>query len=211
PGPPPAAAHPPPGHPADTQCFSYDSLQRLTEAWTPGSGGCASAPSSSSLGGAAPYWSSYRYDVTGNRLSQTRHSTTGSADTTDTSSYPAPGAPHPHAVQAVTHTGATTGTDTFATDSDGNATARPGQTLTWDGEGRPSGISAGGQPQTNIYDADGNLLIQTAPGGSTAYLDATELHVAPASTAVTGARTYTALGAACAVRTTKAGVAGSTV
>src|SRR5262249_47831855 len=105
-----AVADTPAGQPADTQCFSYDYLQPLTEAWTPGSGGCASAPSSSNLGGAAPYWSSYRYDVTGNRLSQTRHSTTGGADTTDTSSYPAPGAPHPHAVQAVTHTGATTGT-----------------------------------------------------------------------------------------------------
>ncbi|MGH3859656.1 MAG: RHS repeat-associated core domain-containing protein, partial [Actinokineospora sp.] len=45
----------PPGSPADTQCFGYDHLQRLTKAWTPSSGDCGTAPSIAGLGGSAPY------------------------------------------------------------------------------------------------------------------------------------------------------------
>ncbi|WP_285491710.1 hypothetical protein, partial [Amycolatopsis taiwanensis] len=51
----------------DTQCFTYDHLQRLTEAWTPASGNCANARSVTGLGGAAPYWTSWTFDQTGNR------------------------------------------------------------------------------------------------------------------------------------------------
>jgi len=96
------------------------------------------------LGGPAPYWQSYTYDVTGNRTSLTRHSSTGGPDSTDTSTYPAAGSAHPHAVQTVRHTG---GTDSYTTDQSGNTTVRPGQTLTWDSEDHLAGTTIAGQTQ----------------------------------------------------------------
>jgi RHS repeat-associated protein len=59
------------GRAADKQCFAYDSLRRLTEAWTPGTGNCGLARSIPGLGGASPYWSSWEYDGLGNRTSET--------------------------------------------------------------------------------------------------------------------------------------------
>ncbi|MGH3646393.1 MAG: hypothetical protein ACRDTM_04335 [Micromonosporaceae bacterium] len=67
---------------SQTQCFGYDYLRRMTAAWTPASGDCAVEPSSSSLGGPAPYWHSFSYDKTGNRTGETRHATSvGGEDT----------------------------------------------------------------------------------------------------------------------------------
>ncbi|MEU3787598.1 ricin-type beta-trefoil lectin domain protein [Streptomyces sp900129855] len=95
----------------DTQCFSYDSFQRLTAAWTDtvgitGSGtapvgavgGCATASVQTSaapvktktVGGPAPYWQTYTYDLLGDRTGTVDHATTGNAlaDTTQATSYP---------------------------------------------------------------------------------------------------------------------------
>ncbi len=95
----------------DTQCFSYDSFQRLTAAWTdtggitnPGSdevgevGGCntasvqttALAPvKTTTVGGPAPYWQTYTYDLLGDRTGMVDHDPTGSAanDTTQSVTY----------------------------------------------------------------------------------------------------------------------------
>ena len=49
----------------DTQCFDYDYLRRLEQAWTPDSNDCAAAPSVAGLGGAAPSWLSWTFDSTG--------------------------------------------------------------------------------------------------------------------------------------------------
>lgn len=60
------------GRAADQQCYQYDSLRRLTEAWTPATGNCALAKSPAALGGSAPYWASFEYDdVLGNRTDET--------------------------------------------------------------------------------------------------------------------------------------------
>lgn len=59
------------GRAADRQCYEYDALRRLTEAWTPATGNCALTKSIPSLGGAAPYWASFEYDALGNRTSET--------------------------------------------------------------------------------------------------------------------------------------------
>jgi YD repeat-containing protein len=98
----------------DRQCFGYDYLGRLTNAWTDagtthtaptpsvqGIGGCdATDPSMSSLSGPAPYWQSYAYDLTGNRLSSTDHAITpGGADRTTTETYD--GLEAQHAVHTV--------------------------------------------------------------------------------------------------------------
>lgn len=67
--------------PDDTQCFGYDHLRRLTEAWTPASGDCQTAPPTGGLGGPAPYWTSWSYDQVGNRLSQVEHGSAGDTTT----------------------------------------------------------------------------------------------------------------------------------
>ncbi|MEV0948958.1 RHS repeat-associated core domain-containing protein [Promicromonospora sp. NPDC050249] len=60
------------GRAADQQCYQYDALRHLTEAWTPATGNCALAKSTAALGGSAPYWASFQYDdVLGNRTDET--------------------------------------------------------------------------------------------------------------------------------------------
>lgn len=95
----------------DTQCFTYDSFQRLTAAWTdtagitdpsaatPGAvGGCTTARvqttttspiKATTVGGPAPYWQTYTYDQLGDRTGTVNHDTTGDAlnDTTQTVAY----------------------------------------------------------------------------------------------------------------------------
>ncbi|MFE4949603.1 RHS repeat-associated core domain-containing protein [Leifsonia sp. NPDC056665] len=198
---------------ADTQCFGYDYLHDLTQAWTPTTGDCTATPTATGIGGAAPYWTSYTIDpATGNRTGVTQNPTnaTGTA-TTDTYSYPSGGSPNPHAVQSVTHSSSGT-TDSYGYDADGNTTTRPGQTLTYDPTGELSAVTVGLNAQTSIYDPSGNLLLQSDPtNGSTLYLGETELHVASGSTAVTAVRTYSFQGTPVAERSTVAGVTGSTV
>ncbi|MEU8934927.1 ricin-type beta-trefoil lectin domain protein [Streptomyces sp. NPDC048409] len=95
----------------DTQCFTYDSFQRLTAAWTdtagitdpsaatPGAvGGCTTARvqttttspiTATTVGGPAPYWQTYTYDQLGDRTGSVNHDPTGNAlnDTTQTVAY----------------------------------------------------------------------------------------------------------------------------
>ncbi|MFG2819775.1 ricin-type beta-trefoil lectin domain protein [Kitasatospora sp. NPDC048365] len=111
----------------DTQCYRYDGLGRLTEAWTdtwgvtgPGAGQvshCANDnPSWVSLGGPAPYWHSYQYNLLGDRTQQVRHDVGGdtSRDVTQTTAYAGDGrtpAARPNTATAVTtRTGAPTAT-----------------------------------------------------------------------------------------------------
>ena len=96
----------------DTQCFSYDTFQRLTAAWSDTAGitdptaapvgavgGCstssvqttATSPvKAPTVGGPAPYWQTYTYDLLGDRTGMVEHDTTGNAlnDTTQSTTYP---------------------------------------------------------------------------------------------------------------------------
>jgi RHS repeat-associated core domain len=190
---------------AETQCFRYDHLRRLTEAWTPRSGDCAAAPAADALGGPAPYWHSWTFDTTGNRLSETRIQP-GGARTTRTYAYPAPGQGGPHAVRTVTTTGpdGTAQVEEFGYDAAGNTVSRrkggAEQKLTWDPEGNLSSVTSGGVTTSFLYDAGGNRLIRRDPSGTTLYLGETELHLAPDGT-LTGTRYYTFNGRTVAVRT----------
>src|SRR6185437_12570486 len=77
-----------------TQCFAYNNLDELTTAWTDtgkttttsttsgggqsvaGIGGCASTtPAAANIGGPAPYWETWTYDLLGDRTSQTTYNT----------------------------------------------------------------------------------------------------------------------------------------
>ncbi|MCU1415117.1 MAG: hypothetical protein JWN80_2457, partial [Microbacteriaceae bacterium] len=139
----------------DTQCFGYDPLQDLTQAWTPANADCTAAPSTAALGGPAAYWSQYTVDpATGNRLTSTTSPTAvGATATTATYAYPAAGAAHPHAVKSVKSVGSTTTTAAYTYDKAGDTITRPGQKLTYDATGKLSTVSVGKTVQSNVYDA----------------------------------------------------------
>ncbi|WP_460633053.1 RHS repeat domain-containing protein, partial [Leifsonia lichenia] len=189
---------------AETQCFAYDSLHNLTEAWTPGSGNCAAARSVSALGGKAPYWTSYAVDAaTGNRTSTTSHTTAG--DVSKAYAYPAAGSPRPHAVASVA------GVE-YGYDAAGNTTTRPGQVLTFNESGKLASVTAGGVTQSKVYDADGNVLLQSdSKSGTTLFLGETELTMAPGAKDASAVRTYSVNGIPVVERSTKVGVSGSVV
>jgi len=133
----------------DAQCYQYDYLGRLTQAWTDtagttdapapkvlSDGACTTtAPSTSTLGGPSPYWQSYGYDATGNRKSETDHSTLGTtADITTTSLY-----------NAVTAAGATGSTQTMPHGLATTSTTGAGssQTFSYDAAGDTTEIASG--------------------------------------------------------------------
>ncbi|MFI5951452.1 RHS repeat-associated core domain-containing protein [Micromonospora chalcea] len=197
----------PAGGSTDTQCYTYDYLRRLTEAWTPTNADCAPASrTTANLGGPAPYWHSYTYQPgTDNRATETQHTAT---PLTRTYTYPAQGgAPgtHPHAVTTITNSGANTTTATYTYDETGNTKTRPGptgtQTLTWDPENHLAATQDATGTTTYLYDADGNRLIRKDPTGATLYLPGgTEIRKPITSTA-TATRYYTGPGGTIATRT----------
>ncbi|HKT01743.1 MAG TPA: RHS repeat-associated core domain-containing protein, partial [Rugosimonospora sp.] len=194
------------GSTTDTQCFQYNTLRQLAGAWTADSS-CASTPTPGT-GGPAPYWTSYRYDATGNRTSSTQHGLGGAGDTASTYTYPDPGQAQPHTLRTVTSTGSDgkQHTDSYGYDPAGNTTARPGpggtaQQLGWDAQERLASVTSAGTTTGYVYDANGTLLVATDPAGTTLYLPGGELHVDAASGAKTGTRYYTEGGSTIAVRT----------
>ncbi|MCA2217178.1 RHS repeat domain-containing protein [Jidongwangia harbinensis] len=191
--------------PDDLQCFRYDGLERLREAWTPKQDDCETGASAANLGGPAPYWQSWTFDSTGNRVTEVNHAVAG--NTTQTSSYPEPGKPRTHAVSSVRTTGpGVDRTDSYTYDENGNLLTRPGrtgpQTLTWDVEGHLASIAESGATTSYLYDADGNRLIERGPKGTTLFLPEGECTVSGDNTP-TCVRSYAAAGRVVATRTTQ--------
>ncbi|WP_433439626.1 RHS repeat-associated core domain-containing protein [Nonomuraea sp. CA-141351] len=179
--------------PADTQCFRYDYLQRLAEAWTPGTG-CSTAPAVSALAGPAPYWQSFTYDKAGNRDTETQHTATGNTVRDYTSTA--------HRLDSIT-TGATTAVYQYNTA--GDMVTKPGQRLDWDVEGHLAKVTEGGKESTFVYDADGERLIRRDSTGTTLYLDDQELRLDKATNKLVPTRYYQ-LGARTVAMRTTAGV-----
>ncbi|WP_420031353.1 RHS repeat-associated core domain-containing protein [Streptomyces sp. cg28] len=197
---------------ADYQCFTYDGNRRLTEAWTPKTANCAaSGRTTANLDGAAPYWTSYEYTASGQRKTETQHTSSGNTATNYTYGT-TKNQPHP-LIQTVK--GSTT--NSYAYDDNGNTTSRPGptgqQNLTWSSEDSLATTSVGTAKTTYLYDASGDLLIRRATGdGETVlYLGATEVHLTTKGTTKTlsATRTYTAASQTIAVRTATSGTSGT--
>lgn len=159
------------------QCFEYDQLRRLVEAWTTTSVACAAGPSSAVVDGPDPYWHSWGFDQVGNRLAQTVHSTAAGGDEVATTyTYPPAGGPQPHTLtqRAVTDPAGTVVVG-YDYDPAGNTVSRPGdngqQTLTWDAEGHLATVTDTTGTAEYVYDPDGGrLLARHGDGSATLYL-----------------------------------------
>jgi RHS repeat-associated protein len=207
----------PSGDPAatDVQCFQYDYLNRLVQAWAQATTGWASAPSACAEGGAAPYQESYTYNTTGN-LTGITSTTAAGAVTTTADTYPAAGAAQPHAITAQTVTSPTaTTTSSYTYNSAGDLTSVTGttgdQALTWNDAGQltqdavtPAGGTA--KDTTYTYDAGGNLLLTADPAATTLYLPDEELSLNTATGTVTGTRYYTINNTTIAAQTAGTGL-----
>jgi RHS repeat-associated protein len=163
--------------PEQQECFRYDSLERLNEAWSQVPGSCTTPQRS----GPDAYWRQWSRDALGNRLTETDKDPVA-GDTTWTDTVGAAGSVAPHQVKTITGVGPKAGpVRTFSYDLAGNTTSRTTpsgvtQTLTWDAEGRLGSVTEGGVTTTYIYDTYGKRLIASSPNKKTLYLpDGTEL------------------------------------
>lgn len=181
-----------------TQCFDYDTLQRLTQAWT-ATDACAAAPSKLTIGKVDPYWLSWTFDSTGLRKTQVNHSLTADQqDKTTTYHYPAAGSPRPHSL-----TSTSDGTS-YTYDGMGNTKTRKlpsgEQTLDWDYSNRLKTVTAPEGTTSYIYDADGNQLLRRDPDKTTFFAPGQDLVRNHESGIITGTRYYTHNGKKVAMR-----------
>ncbi|WP_018530965.1 MULTISPECIES: polymorphic toxin-type HINT domain-containing protein [unclassified Streptomyces] len=216
----------PTGGTRDVQCFRYDSLRRMTADWTSsqtpdgavGTGGtdaaCKPDASSTTVGGASPYWNAYTYDNTGNRKTETNHGINGGATSTKSYTYGENGdGPH-QLTTAVTDTTATSTTpavksqNTYTYDDAGNTETRvlggDTQSLTWDKNNDLTKVTnADGSESSYTYDASGSRLLRTSASEKTFYLPGMELSLDTSTKAVTAKRYYSLGDQTVAVRDSK--------
>jgi len=177
----------------DTQCFTYDSMQRLTQAWTDTagtSGGSTNDPTvgdigdcetstpqttttspvtAPTIGGPAPYWQTYSYDLLGDRTSEVNHDTTGNAanNTTQTIAYPGSNA----SASATDPDQATSVTTTDPNPSlSGTTTVTPGYNDTNgkdDGNTTSRTVITSGNVLSGVKTTSGGTLCLADPGAST--------------------------------------------
>ncbi|MFH8927145.1 RHS repeat-associated core domain-containing protein [Streptomyces pristinaespiralis] len=191
----------------ETQCYTYDGHQRLTEAWTPASQKCSDPQSATGLSGPAPYWTSYTYNPAGQRTSETIHKTAANTRTT----YCYKGT-QPHTLTATStkaDADCTTAAPNYAYDRTGNTTKRPGKTavqdLAWSDEGQLTKLTENGTSTDYLYDADGTLLVRTTQNGERVlYAGSTELHLT-SSGAAWAQRYYAAGDLTVALRSNQGG------
>ncbi|MEN3356312.1 MAG: hypothetical protein V7637_294, partial [Mycobacteriales bacterium] len=196
--------------PVQAECYRYDALARLSQAWT-ATGACTADPSTAAghvtVGGPKPYWTSWTFDPAGLRTSQTQHALAGATggDTTTTYAYGAAGGSQPHTLTGRTTTGpAGTSSATYGYDAAGNTISRTlpsgSQTLSWDAENRLATVATPAGTSGYVYDADGNVLLRHDPGSSTLYLPGEELTRTTSTGTVIGTRYYTQNGVTIGLR-----------
>ncbi|MBO4274626.1 RHS repeat-associated core domain-containing protein, partial [Microbispora triticiradicis] len=175
------------GSPGQSECFTYDGLHRLSQAWTTTTAACGTGTGSADNLGLDPYSQAYTYDGVGNLTSLT------SSARTSTYNYPRAGssAVRPNAITSITGPG---GTDTYAYDEAGQLTSRAvdgkAGSFIWNALGQLEKATIDGQNTTMVYDADGERLIRRDPAGkATLYLGSMEVEVNGSS--IIGKRYYT--------------------
>ncbi|MCD0443411.1 hypothetical protein LO763_07195 [Glycomyces sp. A-F 0318] len=206
------------------ECYGYDGLRRLTEAWTtaaPGTdaGACEGGPETTGVEGAAAYWQSYTFDAAGNRTGMTDHDTTGSgADRSWTYTY---GTQTAHTLETVSDgSGESTA---FEYDELGNTTGVTSTTgfsqdITWDANGKVETITTTGAALSStgavsgdvadgaiefFYDADGTRIMRATASEATLYVHGVEITLSKTAGSVSSTRAIDLPGDAH--RTEKAG------
>jgi RHS repeat-associated protein len=196
---------------SETQCFGYDGLRRLTEAWT-ATDNCATAPTENNrsmigntIGAGSAYWTSWAFDDLGNRSSQIERSLSGGADTTTTYTYNGNGANQPGTLTRTETTGGRTDSTNYTYDIAGNTktrvTASGTQTLDWNDAGKLATVTTPAGTTTNIYSHTGDLLLEKSPGRATLYVGAQQFTLNTATNTVTGTRYYALPGGGSVIRT----------
>ena len=183
-----------------TQCFTYDGLDQLTAAWTDtggtqtaaspsvsGIGGCSNtSPSAANIGGPAPYWETYTYDLLGDRTSETSYNPSlpasqdtlanattqeveypgGNLSNSPSSNAPATAQSQPDtAASIVTASPSGTSTTTPAYNADGELTAQTVSKTT--GSAPPSGPPG---LSSVTYTPQGQVASVTTSSGTTKYI-----------------------------------------
>jgi RHS repeat-associated protein len=205
---------------AETQCFTYTAQDQLSQAWT-ATDDCAATPTSTShatvgddLSAASAYDESWTYNSAGDQASETQYSiATGETQTTtDAYNGNATGSQSQPTTLTSTSTSTSGSSSTSGTaygyNADGEQTTREtatgDQMLSWGNQGQLSGVtnSTSGTDSSYIYDANGNLLLETDGGDTTLYLPSEQITVDDsADTIVSAARYYTLPGGITVVRT----------
>ncbi|MFC0863814.1 RHS repeat domain-containing protein, partial [Sphaerimonospora cavernae] len=183
--------------PGQSECFTYDGLHRLSQAWTTTASACGTGTGSADNQGIDPYAQSFAYDGVGN--------ITGLTDGGQTAAYTYPqagaSAVRPNAVASITRP---TGTDPYSYDGSGQLISREvggmSSVFTWNELGELEKATVDGQDTTMVYGADGERLIRRDPNGKTTlYLGLMEIEVKGQT--ITGKRYYiTSDGATVAMR-----------
>ncbi|KQX50831.1 hypothetical protein ASE09_12415 [Streptomyces sp. Root66D1] len=194
------------------ECYRYDDLNRLTDAWTTAATSCGTTPGSD-FAGPAPYQTQYGYDGMGNIQSVT-DTRQGGATTkkdyayagysADESTY-TPDQPRPHAVASVT---SPSGKDTYDYDASGQLKNRTvagvASSLAWTPQRRLASITqkkaTGDETTRYVRDAEGNVLLRTTPQENVLYVDGHEVRKV-GTAAAKATRYYTAGDASVAMRT----------
>ncbi|MEO3812778.1 RHS repeat-associated core domain-containing protein [Sphaerisporangium sp. B11E5] len=184
-----AASAVPGGTPGQSECFSYDGLQRLSEAWTTTATSCADGVAGADGQGIDPYKQQYAYDAVGNITTFTDNGRASAYR------YPAPGATavRPNAVNSIDRPGGVS--DSYTYDDAGRLTARTvagkAGSFQWDELGKLTKATIDGKDTTMVYDAEGERLIRRDPDGRvTLFLGSMELELANGQ--LTGKRYYAA-------------------
>jgi RHS repeat-associated protein len=196
------------GTESETQCYDYDTLDQLTQAWT-ATDSCAANPADNSgatvgdgISGSA-YWTSWAFNALGQRTSQTQYSLTGGQNTVTSYTY---GTSQPNTIASTATTGpAGSSSTSYGYDADGNTTARDlasgNQSLTWNPGGTLASDATSAGTTSYVYDASGNVLIQKDPSQTTLYVFGEQIVLNAGSGAVTGTRFLPLPGGGEVVRT----------
>ena len=189
------------GTASETQCYTYDTLDRLTGAWTTagvGGSSCAARPTSgnaaSTVGDGIPgaaYWTTWQFDALGQPTKQTQHAlTNGGTDTTvgytygGSASSCAASSTGAHTLSGTSTTGPSGTTPAaYCNNNLGETTGRPDpsgtgqQTLAWDDEGRLATVTGSAGTTAYVYDASGGVVERTDPGTVTLFLPGQQLQL----------------------------------
>ncbi|MFT3798379.1 RHS repeat-associated core domain-containing protein [Microbacterium sp.] len=187
---------------AERQCFVYDGMRRLTDAWSTTAAACQAAGSvtQSVVTGPAPYWQQFSYDTVGNRTQKVVRAAAGAT----TTAYTVAAGSHRVSQVKVTPPSGSATTTSVTWDAAGNQTTFIGGastgTLSWDAEGELV-ASTGPGAGSNVFDAAGDRVIRTDSAGATVFLPGgMEVKVTSAG-AVSASRWYSFAGRTVAVRT----------